>query len=127
MYAISDVEKQTGLTASTLRYYEKEGIIPKVNRNEGGRRVFSQAELEWLELVIALKNTGMTIEEIKHYMELIKKGDETQEERRNFLLQHKLKVEKEIAQKQMHLEKIIRKMAFYDLVILRKTEREFLI
>ncbi|WP_020434212.1 MerR family DNA-binding protein, partial [Paenibacillus riograndensis] len=76
--------------------------------------------LEWLELVVALKDTGMSIEEIKAYTELILHGDETLNARKDFLSQHKMKVEKSVAQTQFHLEKIIRKIAIYDVLMYKK-------
>ncbi|KWX86312.1 MerR family transcriptional regulator [Paenibacillus riograndensis] len=120
MYSISEIEKITGLPASTLRYYEQEGILPSVNRNARGRREYTEEVLEWLELVVALKDTGMSIEEIKAYTELILHGDETLNARKDFLSQHKMKVEKSVAQTQFHLEKIIRKIAIYDVLMYKK-------
>lgn len=117
MYSIKEVEKMYGLPASTLRYYEKEGILPKIHRDNGGRRSFSEDELEWLQLVIALRDTGMTMESIKSYVELLKQGDETLEERRDILLSHKESVEKKMLQTLTHLEKINKKMAIYDIMV----------
>ncbi|WP_138753563.1 MerR family transcriptional regulator [Paenibacillus sinopodophylli] len=127
-YSISEIEEITGLTASTLRYYEQEGILPNVNRNSRGRREYTDEVLNWLELVVALKDTGMSIEEIKDYTTLIRQGDETLNARRNFLSEHKVKVEKRVAQTQFHLEKIIRKIAIYDILMHKKmTSKETLI
>lgn len=127
MYSISEVEKISGIPASTLRYYEQEGILPKINRDAGGRRQFSEEELEWVELVIALKDTGMSIDEIKSYMDLIMQGDETLIQRRDFLAEHKNKVEQTLAKTQFHLEKIIRKMAIYEIVMSKKKSKRTLI
>lgn len=122
MYTISEIEKITGIRASTLRYYEQEGILPHVDRNAIGRREYSDEVLEWLELVIALKDTGMTIEDIKQYTELIRQGDDSLDARRSFLLEHKAKVELAVAQTQFHLEKIIRKIALYDVLMYKKSK-----
>ncbi|WP_145407649.1 MerR family transcriptional regulator [Paenibacillus xylanexedens] len=120
MYSISEIEKITGLRPSTLRYYEQEGILPHVERNASGRREYSNEVLEWLELVIALKDTGMSIEDIKAYTELIRQGDPSLDDRKQFLLMHKAKVERAVAQTQFHLEKIIRKIAIYDVLMYKK-------
>ncbi|MGO4532370.1 MerR family transcriptional regulator [Paenibacillus sp. 2TAF8] len=120
MYSISEIEKITGLRPSTLRYYEQEGILPHVERNASGRREYSEEVLEWLELVIALKDTGMSIEDIKAYTELIRQGDPSLDARKQFLLMHKTKVERTVAQTQFHLEKIIRKIAIYDVLMHKK-------
>jgi DNA-binding transcriptional MerR regulator len=127
MYTIKEVENKYGLPASTLRFYEKEGILPKIRRTDGGRRQYSEEELDWLQLVIALKDTGMSMDEIKRYVELVKQGDSTLEQRRSFLLSHKKTVEKKMNQTLSHLEKINRKMAIYDVMVRGKNEKDFLI
>lgn len=120
LYSINEIVKITGIPASTLRYYEQEGILPDVNRNTNGRRMYNDKILEWLELVVALKDTGMSIEEIKAYTNLIQQGDETLDIRREFLLEHKSNVEKSLAKTQYHLEKIIRKITVYDVLMHKK-------
>lgn len=120
MYSIREVQLKSGLPASTLRYYEKEGILPEVGRDEGGRRVYTEKQIDWLRFVVAMKDTGMTIEEIKVYLELNVKGEETIQERRELLVAHKKKVEEHMAQTQNNLEKIIQKIAFYDHVVMGK-------
>ncbi|MFD1134424.1 MerR family transcriptional regulator [Paenibacillus urinalis] len=122
MYSINEIVKITGIPASTLRYYEQVGILPEVKRNINGRREYNEKILEWLELVMALKDTGMSIEEIKSYTELILQGDETLDIRRRFLTDHKKNVELALAKKQYHLEKIIRKIAVYDVLLHKKKE-----
>lgn len=111
MYSISEVEKITGLRRSTLRYYEQEDSLPHVERNASGRREYSNEVLEWLELVIALKDTDMSIEDIEVYTELIRQGDPPLDARKQFLLMHKAK-ERAVAQTQFRLEKIICKNAY---------------
>jgi DNA-binding transcriptional MerR regulator len=120
MYSINEIVKVTGIPASTLRYYEQEGILPEVTRNINGRREYNEKALEWLELVVALKDTGMSIEEIKTYTKLILQGKETLVARRKFLSVHKNNVEKSLAKTQYHLEKVIRKIALYDVLLYKK-------
>ena len=127
MHTIKEVETMYGLPASTLRFYEKQGILPEIQRDGGGRRRYSEEELEWLQLVIALKDTGMSMDEIKRYVELLKQGDETLEKRRSILLAHKETVEKKMVQTLTHLEKINRKMAIYDVMVRGKGSKDFLI
>lgn len=122
MYSINELVKITGIPASTLRYYEQVGILPEVKRNVNGRREYNEKVLEWLELVVALKDTGMTIEEIKSYTDLILQGDDTLDVRRDFLTEQKKNVEITLAKKQYHLEKIIRKIAVYDVLLYKKRE-----
>jgi len=127
MYSINEVEKMFGLPASTLRFYEKKGLLPQINRDTGGRRKYTQPELEWLQLVIALRNTGMTIDEIKAYVVLIQDDSVSLEERRAFLFAHKQSVEAKMAQMFSNLEKINRKVAIYDAMIHERDGGKFLI
>lgn len=124
MYTITEVGKLTGLPASTLRYYEEEGILPQVDRNDIGRRVYSEEVLAWLELVLALKNTGMSIERIKSYTAMITEGDDRLTDRREMLVHHKQEVEQTLAKTQMNLEKIIRKIAVYDVLMHRQLKNK---
>ncbi len=119
-YSISEVETLTGLNASTLRYYEKEGLLPAVSRSSNGRRVYSDEQMDWLKFVIALKSTGMTLDEIKTYVELIFQGDDTLMERREFLDQHKKRIERQMTETFSHMQRIIQKITYYDTVILKK-------
>lgn len=127
MYSIKEVERMYGLPSSTLRYYEKEGILPKIHRDSGGRRKYTEEQLEWLQLIIALRDTGMSMAEIRRYVELVMQGDETLEIRRSVLLFHKEAVEKKMEQTLKHLEKINRKMAIYDVMVRGKNPKDFLI
>ncbi|MGX8178301.1 MerR family transcriptional regulator [Exiguobacterium artemiae] len=124
MYTITEVGKLTGLPASTLRYYEEEGILPQVDRNDIGRRVYSEEVLAWLELVLALKNTGMSIERIKSYTAMITEGDDRLTDRREMLVHHKQEVEQTLAKTQTNLEKIIRKIAVYDVLMHRQLKNK---
>ncbi|WPP41947.1 MerR family transcriptional regulator [Paenibacillus hunanensis] len=118
-YSISEVETIVGLNASTLRYYEKEGLLPAVSRNESGRRVYSDEQMNWLKFVIALKSTGMTLDEIKTYVDMIFQGDETLLDRRNFLEQHKKRIELQMTETLSHMQRIIQKITYYDTVMLK--------
>ena len=70
MYSIQDVSKKTGLSAHTLRYYEKEGLISGVDRSPGGFRQYSDEDIEVLGLIRCLKNTGISIQEIARFTQL---------------------------------------------------------
>ena len=89
MYTIQDVSKKTGLTAHTLRYYEKEGLITGVERSQGGIRQYTDEDLERLGLIRCLKNTGMSIQEIARFVQLTHEGDHTLEERVELLREHR--------------------------------------
>ena len=112
-YSIAEVAERTNLTAHTLRYYEKEGLLPFVHRSDSGNRDFIDKDLEWLELICCLKKTGMPIKKIKEYIELCLKGDDTLEVRREIFLNHREEVINGIAELQKNLEKIDCKINYY--------------
>ena len=113
MYSIQDVSKKTGLTAHTLRYYEKEGLIPSVERSQGGFRQYTDEDLERLGLIRCLKNTGMSIQEIARFVQLTHEGDHTLEERVELLREHRERVLERMAEMQEHLDKVTWKLNFF--------------
>ena len=113
MYTIQDVSKKTGLTAHTLRYYEKEGLITGVERSQGGIRQYTDEDLERLGLIRCLKNTGMSIQEIARFVQLTHEGDHTLEERVELLREHREKVLERMAEMQEHLDKVTWKLNFF--------------
>ena len=113
MYSIQDVSKKTGLTAHTLRYYEKEGLISGVERSQGGFRQYTDEDLERLGLIRCLKNTGMSIKEIFRFVELTREGEQTLEERVALLRAHRDRVLERMAEMQQHLDKVNWKLNFF--------------
>ncbi|WP_416976080.1 MerR family transcriptional regulator, partial [Streptomyces sp. 4F14] len=84
-YTISEVAAFTGLTAHTLRWYERIGLMPHVDRSHTGQRRFSNRDLDWLSFVTKLRLTGMPVAHMVRYAELIREGDHTFEERQELL------------------------------------------
>ncbi len=74
-YNISEVAKKMNVTSSTLRYYDKEGLLPFVDRTEGGIRKFKEDDFEWLSIIECLKNTGMSIKDIKAFIDWCMDGE----------------------------------------------------
>ncbi|WP_127536900.1 MerR family transcriptional regulator [Paenibacillus illinoisensis] len=120
MYTISEMQSILNINASTLRYYEKEGILPEIERNDGGRRVYKEEHVLLLKFLLCLKETGMSIEDLKAYMNLGYQVETMLEDRRDILIQHKKSVEHQIAQIQSNLERINQKIGFYDDLISKK-------
>ena len=112
-YSIGQVAKKTGLTAHTLRYYEKEGLLPFVKKNGSGLRVFSDTDLDWLMLIDCLKGTGMSLKDIKQYIDWFREGDATLGKRLEMFKNQKIKLEAQMSQLQKHMEKINYKIAYY--------------
>ena len=113
MYSIQDVSKKTGLSAHTLRYYEKEGLITGVERSQGGFRQYTDEDLERLGLICCLKNTGMSIQEIARFVQLAHEGDDTLKERVELLREHREQVLSRMAEMQKYLDKVTWKLNFY--------------
>lgn len=112
-YTIKQVSKSTHLSSHTLRYYEKEGLLPFVKRSKGGIRRFSEDDLEWLGLICCLKSTGMPIKQIKEFVELSVQGGETLKQRCEILSQHKKTVEEQIETMEKHLQKVTMKIEYF--------------
>ncbi|MBT2458240.1 MerR family transcriptional regulator [Streptomyces sp. ISL-87] len=84
-YTISEVEARTGLTQHTLRWYERIGLMPHVDRSHSGQRRFTDKDLSWLDFVGKLRTTGMSVADMVRYAELVREGEHTVDERRELL------------------------------------------
>ena len=93
---IGEVAKRTELSIDTLRYYDKEGLLPFVSRDQNGRRIFKQTDLNYLEVIKCLKISGIPVKEIKQFMEWCVEGDQTLPQRRDFFNEKEAKLEAEI-------------------------------
>ena len=77
VYTVGEMARLLGVPASTLRYYDKEGLLPFVERSSGGIRMFKESDIEWLKVIGCMKKAGMSIKDIKLYIELAMKGNDT--------------------------------------------------
>ncbi|MFJ6717525.1 MULTISPECIES: MerR family transcriptional regulator [unclassified Streptomyces] len=84
-YTISEVEARTGLTQHTLRWYERIGLMPHVDRSHSGQRRFTDKDLDWLAFVGKLRTTGMSVADMVRYAELVREGEHTIDQRRELL------------------------------------------
>lgn len=91
-YTVGEMAKRLGVPTSTLRYYDKEGLLPFVERSKSGIRMFKDSDFEWLQVISCLKKTGMSLAEIKSFIEMAMKGDETIEARLDLILRQKQSV-----------------------------------
>ncbi len=110
---IQESAAKTGLSAHTIRYYERIGLIPSVYRAGNGHRRYSEGDLGWLEFVKCLRSTGMPISEMQRYMELQKKGDGTVKDRLELLVKHRERITENIALLNGFLDRIEKKIAWY--------------
>ena len=117
VYTIRDAASRIGVAPSTLRYYDKEGLLPFVDRSRSGIRMFKESDLEWLQLIKCLKATGMSIREIKKFIDMYAEGDTTLEPRRDMFYQRKQAVEEQMAALQKTLDFVTYKCWFYDTAV----------
>ena len=113
-YTINEVANKFGLSAHTLRFYDKEGLMPFIARNPSGNRVFSENDLNWVAMVCCLKDTGMSIKEIKQYADWCMHGMETIDERKEMLQDHRKQVMNQIEALNNNLNLIDSKIAVYE-------------
>jgi DNA-binding transcriptional MerR regulator len=110
---IKQAAEKMNLTVYTLRYYEKEGLLPFVERDRTGNRLFSEGDMEWLSVICCLKNTGMPIKQIKQYIGWCLEGEETLTARKQMLIEHRREVLNQIKELKKNLEKIDYKISHY--------------
>lgn len=112
-FSIGEVVKQTGLSAHTLRYYEKEGLLPFVTKNSSGLRVYTTTDLRWLSMIECLKDSGLQIKEIRQYIEWFLQGDATLQQRLDLFANRRKVLEAEMARMQTVMNKITYKETLY--------------
>lgn len=113
-YTIKQAAEKMDLTVHTLRYYDKEGLLPFVNRDKSGNRVFTANDFEWLGLICCLKNTGMPIKQIATFIQWCMSGDDTLDSRLQMLLEHRQVVLRQINELNQNLEAINHKIERYE-------------
>ncbi|MGI6216932.1 MAG: MerR family transcriptional regulator [Coriobacteriales bacterium] len=113
-FTIGEAAERLGLSPSALRYYDRNGLLPKVGRSQGGVRQFTEDDLEWVRMVEWLKMAGMPLKEVKHFIDLIQQGDSTIEERRRIVHERKAIVEKQLEDMQSTFDFISYKCWYYD-------------
>ncbi|GAA4350281.1 MerR family transcriptional regulator [Angustibacter luteus] len=111
---IAEVAEHCGLTAHTLRYYERDGLLLRpVPRTSSGHRAYGAYDVRWIELVTRLRATGMPIREVKAYTELVRAGDGNESERLALLRAHRDRVLAQLAEVTSHLGAIDAKIGIY--------------
>jgi DNA-binding transcriptional MerR regulator len=100
---ISEVSEKYDITPDTLRYYERVGLLPSVNRNASGIRDFNKIDLEWVEFIKCMRDAGLTIDVLTDYVELVQQGDQTIEARKQLLVNQR----EELIQKMEEMQKTL--------------------
>ncbi|MCS0670153.1 MerR family transcriptional regulator [Cytobacillus firmus] len=121
-YTISEVAKELNLTVYTLRYYDKEGLMPFVERTPSGNRLFKESDLSALKVIECLKATGMPIKEIKNFIDWCSEGDVTLQQRYDMFLERKANVEAQMEELRKTMEVIEHKCLYYKTALEAGTE-----
>jgi DNA-binding transcriptional MerR regulator len=113
--SIAEAAEATGLTADTLRYYEKDGLmLHPVARETSGHRRYSDADIGWIVMVTRLRSTGMPIREVRRYADLVRQGEGTEGARLELLRAHRESVRAQLDEVRLHLEAIDHKVEIYE-------------
>ena len=121
-YTIKQVAEKLGVTVSTLGYYDKEGLLPFIDKKENGTRIFKDEDFNGLAIISCMKSSGVPIKDIKKYMDLCAEGDSTLEERMQIFLERKEFVEKQIEELNNVMKTIEHKIWYYETAIEAGTE-----
>lgn len=111
---IAEVSKKYGLSADTLRYYERIGLIPAVGRTAGGVRSYTQEDCNWVEFARCMRLAGLQVEALVEYVSLFQQGEDTREARRRILLGQRDQLRARIDELQKTLDRLDRKIASYE-------------
>ena len=117
---IAEVSKRYELSQDTLRYYERIGLIPNVNRNKSGIRDYTDEDCKWIEFVKCMRNAGLQIEVLTNYLELFQQGNSTHEERKGLLVKQRDRLARKIDEMQETLERLNYKIENYDQRLMAK-------
>lgn len=111
---IAEVSRQYGLSADTLRYYERIGLIPGVTRSKSGVRAYTEEDCRWVEFAKCMRGAGIQIEALIEYVALFQQGDATIEARKQILTEQRDQLRARIAEQQQTLDRLNAKIERYD-------------
>jgi DNA-binding transcriptional MerR regulator len=113
-FRVGELAARSGRSIHAIRWYEAQGLIPGVLRDPGGRRVYDERHLSWLELIERLRRTGMSIAQMREYTRLVKQGRSTLAQQRELLRSHRARVEAALGDWTAALRLLDHKLEFYD-------------
>lgn len=122
---IAEASKKYDMTADTLRYYERIGLIPPVPRTKGGIRDYDEASCRWIELMKCMRSAGVQIEALIEYVALFRQGEDTMAQRKAILVEQRDQMAARMAEMQLSLDRLNKKIEGYEQNILRR-ERELM-
>lgn len=121
MYTMMQVCRQLDMTYQTLKYYCNEGLVPNVKRDNNNRRVFDEHDVKWIKDLTCLKKCGLSIQEMKEYLDLCLQGEATILTRKEMLAHKRVELENTIKELESSIDYIDWKQNFYDDVLSGKT------
>lgn len=128
-YTIKEVSQMMNLSISTLRYYDKMGLLPSLERKQSGYRSFSDGDIEMLKIIDSFKKAGLQIKDMQRYISLVFQGESTLQERYEIFLNQEKAIEEKIAELEQALKVTRIKIGYYQKAIKEGTEnilpREF--
>ncbi|MDR7242652.1 MULTISPECIES: MerR family transcriptional regulator [Priestia] len=113
-YHIKEAAAKVGLPTHTLRYYEQQGLLPFIKRDENGNRIFSESDIEWLEFIICLRKTDIALLELRKIVELTQEGDDTIGLRKQIFKKHREKMMEKQRELDAAFRKVETKIDYYD-------------
>lgn len=113
-YTIGEMAKLLDVAPSALRYYDKEGLLPFMERTESGTRIFKDSDYEILKIIHCLKSTGMQIKDIKEFINLVLQGDKSIDARLELFRKRKFELEKQMADLQETMDTVNYKCWYYE-------------
>lgn len=117
---IAEVSEQYGISSDTLRYYERVGLIPPVNRNESGIREYNELDLRRVEFIKCMRSAGLPIEVLVEYVRLVQQGDETIEARKEILVEQRDLLLTRMREMQNTLDLLNHKIEVYENAVLKR-------
>ena len=123
LYTVGEMAKLLGISSSTLRYYDREGLLPFVERSRGGIRMFTDADYSTLMVIGCLKKSGLSIREIREYITMAAEGDASLPKRLELFQNRRREVEKQLRELQETLSMLEYKCWYYDTAVAAGTEK----
>ncbi len=115
---ISEVSERFAISQDTLRYYERIGLIPQVNRTSGGIRDYNEEDIKWIQFSFCMRKAGLSIEALIEYVNLFGQGDSTIDARKNILISQRDQLVSKISELEDTLKRLNQKITNYDNILL---------
>lgn len=121
-FTMMQVCREVGMTYQTLKFYCNKGLVPNVKRDKNNRRMFDEHDVEWIMSLTCLKRCGMSIEEMREYLDMCLQGESSIPERKVMLAEKRERLVEQLAQVQASIDYIDWKQGFYDDVLADRIE-----